>query len=244
MPGRGNRAKFATTRWSLVLAACGNVSPGADEALSTLCAAYWYPLYAFLRRRGYSPDAAQDLTQAFFARLLERERRVLRQANPARGRFRSFLLSSLRNFVANEWERSVAQKRGGGTELLSLDFQTAEDRFQLEPPSHETPERVFDRQWAVALLDRVITRLRAERSKAGKEHLFEHLKVYLTGDRAEIGYAEVAERLGMSEGSIKQAVHRLRRRFRALIHEEIAQTVSSPEEVADEMRHLWAAVSR
>ena len=220
------------------------MSPGADEALATLCGAYWYPLYAFLRRRGYDTDAAQDLTQAFFARLLERERRVLRQADPERGRFRSFLLSALRNFAANEHERSAAQKRGGGAELLSLDFQSAEDRFRMEPPSHETPERVFDRQWAVALLERAIARLRAEMSKAGKDHLFEHLKMYLTGERPGIGYAEVAAHLGMSEGSVKVAVHRLRRHFRALVQEEIAQTVSSAEDVADEMRHLWSVVSR
>ncbi len=222
----------------------GDASSQADEALESLCETYWYPLYAYLRGRGYSPDTAQDLTQAFFARLLEKEKRVLRQADPARGRFRSFLLASLKNFAANEHERGLAMKRGGGVPELSLEFDTAEGRFQLEPPSDETPERVFDRRWAVTLLDRVLTRLREQTISGGRQRHFEHLKVYLTGEQPQVSYAEAATELGISQGAVKVAVHRLRRQFRDLLREEIEQTVSSPDDVEGEMRHLWSAVAR
>lgn len=223
------------------MAAAGDRSSRADEALGTLCETYWYPLYAYLRSRGYMPDAAEDLTQAFIARLLEKEKRVLRQADPSRGRFRSFLLTALKNFAANEYERSAAVKRGGRVEMLSLDFQTAEGRFLLEPPSEETPERVFDRQWAVTLLDRAMGRLRDHTNRA---ELFDRLKMYLTGEQPQVTYAEVAAHLGMSEGAVKVEVHRLRRKFRDLVREEIEQTVTSPDDVQDEMRHLWSAVAR
>jgi RNA polymerase sigma factor (sigma-70 family) len=236
--------QFATTRWSLVItAAAEDRSPIVQEALATLCETYWYPLYVFLRGRGYNAEDAQDLTQAFFARVLEKH--TLRHADPARGRFRSFLLVSLRNFVANEHDRQGARKRGGRTPLLSLDLNIAEQRFQLEPGSDDTPERVFDRLWALTLLERVMSRLQAETAhRPAKGPVFEALKPYLTGDEPQLSYAQTAFHLGMSEGAVKIAVHRLRRRFRELVRDEIAHTVSSPEEVDVELRHLWSAVAR
>ena len=236
---------FSTTRWSLVIAAgADKASPVVREALATLCETYWYPLYAFLRGRGYSAEDAQDLTQAFFARLLEKE--AIRQADPARGRFRSFLLASLRNFAANEYHRDSALKRGGEVAVLSLDIETAEGRFQHEPATHETPERVFDRLWASALLGRVLSRLQAETTVArdGRTAVFERLKPYLTGDEPQLSYAETASDLGMSVTAVKVAVHRLRKRFRELVRDEIAHTVSSADEVELELRHLWSVVSR
>lgn len=241
MTGRG-KAHFATTRWSLVLAAGADGSSAAHEALGALCETYWYPLYAFLRSRGSSVEDAQDLTQAFFARVLEK--RVLLQADPARGRFRSFLLTSLKNFAANERDRDIAKKRGGGVPVVSLEFERAEGRFQMEPANNETPERMFDRRWALALLDRVLSRLKAETVPGGREAQFDRLKTYLTGDQPQLSYAQTAGDLGMSEGAVKVAVHRLRRHFRDVLRDEVAQTVSSPEEVEDELRHLWSAVGR
>jgi RNA polymerase sigma-70 factor (ECF subfamily) len=237
----GGRRHFATTRWSLVLRAAGGASDAAaDEALASLCETYWYPLYAYLRSQGRSADEAQDLTQAFFARMLEK--RAIRHADPARGRFRSFLLTSLKNFAANERERELATKRGGGTQTLSLEFETAEGRFQLEPPSNETPETIFDRRWAVTLLDRALARLRSDTVRSGKPQHFDHLKPYLIGEQPQVSHAETGSVLGMSEGAVKVAVHRLRRQFREVVRDEIAQTVSSPEEIDGELRHLWSAV--
>jgi RNA polymerase sigma factor (sigma-70 family) len=227
----------------MVLAAGANLSSaGAREALATLCETYWYPLYGFLRSRGYSAEDAQDLTQAFFVRVLEKH--TIGHADPARGRFRSFLLTALKNFAANEHDKEIAGKRGGGVPIVSLEFEGAEGRFQLEPPSDETPERVFDRRWALTLLDRVMSRLKAEGVRAGKKSQFEGLKTYLTGDQPQLTYAQTATELGISEGAAKVAVHRLRRHFRDLVRDEIAQTVSSPEEIDDELRHLWSSVSR
>jgi RNA polymerase sigma factor (sigma-70 family) len=218
-------------------------SAAADEALTTLCETYWYPLYAFLRSRGSSVEDAQDLTQAFFARVLEKH--AFRQANPARGRFRSFLLTSLKNFASNEYDRRTTRKRGGGVPLVPLEFDSAEGRFQLlEPSSHDTPERVFDRQWALTLLNRVLARLKTEMAGHDRESQFERLKTYLTGDEPQLSYAQTAGDLDMSEGAVKVAVHRLRRRFRDLLRDEIAQTVSSPAEIDDELRHLRSSVGR
>jgi RNA polymerase sigma-70 factor (ECF subfamily) len=226
-----------------VLAAGADIeSAGAREALTTLCETYWYPLYGFLRGRGHGVQDAEDLTQAFLARLLEKH--AVQAADPARGRFRSFLLTSLKHFAANEHERVTAEKRGGGMPMMSLEFENAEGRFQLEPSSDETPESIFDRRWAVALLDRVMARLDAEMTASGRQVQFARLKTYLTGDAPEMSYAEVAAGLGASEGSIKVAVHRLRRRLRDLVRDEIAQTVSSPDEVDDELRYLWSAVGQ
>lgn len=226
----------------MVLAAGADVtSTGAREALTALCETYWYPLYAFLRSRGHSAHDAEDLTQAFFTRLLEKQ--TLRHADPGRGRFRSFLLTSLTNFAANEHDKEAAKKRGGGVPAMSLEFENAEGRFRLEPATDETPERVFDRRWALTLLDRVLARLRTEMIRTDKEIQFERLKTYLIGDQPQLNYAQNASELGMSEGAIKVAVHRLRRRFQDLIRDEISQTVSSPEEVEDELRHLWSSVT-
>jgi RNA polymerase sigma-70 factor (ECF subfamily) len=226
-----------------VLAAGGAAgSADAHQALTTLCEIYWYPLYGFLRGRGHSAEDAEDLTQAFFARVVER--RAIQHADRDRGRFRSFLLASLTHFTANEHHRDIAKKRGGGVAILSLEFQGAEGRFQLEPSTDETPERVFDRRWALTLLDRVMGRLKAEMVRAGKRVQFERLQACLTGDRLEQGYAQIAADLGTSEGAVKVTVHRLRRRYRDLVRDEIAQTVASPQEIEDELRHLWSAVSR
>jgi RNA polymerase sigma factor (sigma-70 family) len=239
---RGERHLFATTRWTLVLAAGEEPSPEASAALTTLCETYWYPLYAFLRSRGHSPADAEDLTQAFFAVILEKQ--VIRQADPARGRFRSFLLKCLQNFAANTHARNTAGKRGGGVPALSLEFDQAERRWSVEPSSGESPERSFDRRWALALLDRVMSRLEAGAAGGGKHAQFEALKPYLTGDEPQLSYSATARALGMSEGAVKVAVHRLRRKFRDTVRDEIAQTVSSPAEIDDELRHLWSSVSR
>jgi RNA polymerase sigma-70 factor (ECF subfamily) len=237
----GKRGRFPSTRWTLVLELAGEPSPEAEQALATLCQAYWYPLYAFLRGGGHDRDEAADLTQAFFLHVLEK--RTLARADPARGRFRSFLLASLKNFVANEHDRSVARKRGGAMRPLSFDLETAEGLIQREPATDETPERVFDRRWANALLSRALMALEEEMS-LGKHEQFNLLKEYLTGDAAGRSYAEVATRLGMSEGAVKVAVHRLRRRFREIVKTEIAHTVAAPEEVPDEIRYLLSAVGR
>lgn len=234
----GSKRPFGTTRWSVVLAAGGD-SPAAEEALARLYETYWYPLYGYLRGRGSDVSDAEDLTQAFFAYLLEKK--VLRHADPSRGRFRSFLLTSLKNFVANEHERQHAKKRAPDTPLLSLDLGFAEERYQLEPATGETPERIFDRRWAQALLECVLTRLASE--QAGRRHQFERLKVYLTGEQPQVGYADTAAALSISEGAVKVAVHRLRRRFRALVTEEVEHTVASPDQVESEIRHLLAAVT-
>ena len=235
-------ARFTTTRWSVVLAAQRDSTPQAREALTRLCESYWHPLYSYLRRSGYTADQSQDFTQAFFTRILEKQ--TLRNADPERGRFRSFLLASLKNFVANEHAREHAKKRGGAQPPLSLSFESAEEQYQIDPPSDETPDKTFDRQWALTLLENVLKRLRHELESAGKERQFERLKVFLTGETPGVGYAEIWSQLEMSEGAVKVAVHRLRRRFRTLLQDEIAQTVSSPDEVEDEMRHLWSAVGR
>jgi RNA polymerase sigma factor (sigma-70 family) len=238
---QARRGRFATTRWSVVLAAGIDVtSAEAREALTTLCETYWYPLYAFLRGRGHSAEDAEDLTQAFFARMVEKQ--VFQQADRTRGRFRSFLLTSLIHFVANERDKRNAQKRGGGAPIVSLDVETAEDRFQLEPSTDETPERSFDRRWAIALLDRVTGRLQAEMARSEKPLHFDRLKTYLTGEEPHATYSQTGVELGMSEGAIKVAVHRLRKRFADLVRDEVAHTVSTADEVEDELRHLWNSV--
>ena len=235
------RARFTTTHWSVVLAAADRTSPDADAALARLCESYWYPLYAYVRSRGHSTDDAHDLTQSFFAHMLEK--RALGQADPTRGRFRSFLLASLKNFSVNQWERGSAQKRGGRFVLVSLD--DAEGRFLREPATEETPERIFDRTWALILLDRGIARLKDELMRSGREiaHL-DRLIVYLTVDQQHPAYGETAAALGMTEDAVKVAVHRMRRKFRDVVREEIAHTVASPEDIDEEVRYLRNAVTR
>ena len=241
MVKRSSEAAFVATRWSLVLAAQAADAPDAGSALESLCRNYWQPLYSFVRRQGHAPHDAQDLTQAFFARLLERN--YLASVDQKKGKFRSFLLASMKHFLANEWDKGQAQKRGGGNVVLSLDRTAAETAYVLEPADQATAEKVFERRWALTLLDRTLTRLAAEYAEDGKGELFEQLKGTLTGDRATLPYSTIAEKLGSSEGAIKVAVHRLRQRYREVLRAEIADTVSEPEEVEEELRNLFAALS-
>jgi RNA polymerase sigma-70 factor (ECF subfamily) len=231
-----NDDPFCPTRWSIVLAARGPDSARGTAALEQLCSSYWHPLYSYIRRRGHSPEDAQDLTQTFFARLLEK--RWLDAVAPEKGRFRAFLLAAVKHFLANEWDRSQAQKRGGGVVHVSMD---AETRYLREPADQLTPERLFDRQWALALLETVLTKLSAQHDTADKHRLFEALRDTLTGDQPENGYAELGRTLGLTEGAVKVAVHRLRKRYRELLRAEIAQTVSDPAQVGDELRALFRA---
>lgn len=231
---------FATTRWSIVLAAGQSPEEASRAALETLCHAYWFPIYAYVRRRVAQPDDAQELTQAFFTALLERN--ALAAADPDRGRFRAFLLTSCKNFLASHWKHQHAQKRGGGRKLLALDFQQGEERFQLEPADRFTPERWFERQWALTLLDRVLGLLRDEFDRDGRGPQFELLKGFLSGQEPALSHAEVGAQLGVSEGAARVIVHRLRRRYRDLLRAEIAQTVSGDDEIDDEIHRLFAAL--
>jgi RNA polymerase sigma-70 factor (ECF subfamily) len=196
---------------------------------------YWYPIYAYMRRRRHKYQEAEDLTQEFFASLLERE--PLASADQSKGRFRSFLLTMVKRFLINEWDRSQAQKRGGGQRIIAMDALDAEARYAIEPTDDLTPERLFDRRWAMAVLDQVLARLRRDHVACGKTELFEALRGCLA-DGPDTSYAHVAQKLGMSEGAVKVAAHRLRQRYRQLLREEIAQTVESPQEVEAEIRHL------
>ncbi len=235
------RGIFATTHWSVVLTARNPAAPESSAALETLCRTYWYPIYVFVRRQGQSPDDAQDLTQEFFARVLQKD--YLRSASREKGRFRNFLIIALKRFMANEWDRARALKRGGGEKLLSLDTSLAETRYQMEPSAEADPDRVYDRRWALTLLDQTMTRLRKEYEAEGKVSDFDQLKSFLTAERADIGYGTVAERLEISEGAARVAVHRLRKRFRQVFRDQIAQTVSSPAEIDAEVAHLVAALA-
>lgn len=237
-PAGGRR--FLTTRWSLVAAAQDGDSAEAREALAALCGAYWYPLYAFIRREGHDPDRAQDLTQEFFARLLEKD--YLAAVDRRKGRFRSFLLTACKHFLANERDRALAQKRGGGRSVVPIDFDVADGRYSREPAHALTAERLFQRRWALALLEQVLARLREEFRSAGKGAHFERLKVTLTGEKGAPAYRQLGGELGLSEGAVKVAVHRLRQRYRELLREEIAQTVDDPEHVEDEIRELFIAL--
>jgi RNA polymerase sigma factor (sigma-70 family) len=230
-------AGFAATRWTLVLSAArGEDSPHAADALAELCCTYWYPLYAYVRRRGHPSHEAEDLTQEFFLRLLEKN--YLADADRRKGKFRAFLLASFKHFLANQWDRSRAKKRGGDRKLFSLDAAGAETRYRLEPSHDMTPERLFERQWAITALAQVLARLEAEFLAEDKKTTFDLLKPFLTAGRESGGYAAAAERLRTTEGAVKTAVHRLRRRYRQLLKDEIAQTVAAPEEIDDEIRFL------
>ena len=228
---------FFTTHWSVVLAAGRSDTPRARAALGWLCETYWYPLYAFVRRSGYDPHDAKDLTQEFFARLLEHN--WLSQANQHRGRFRSFLLAAMKHFLANEWNKARTRKRGGQVFLLSLDDDSAEHRYAEEPHADTTPENLFERRWALGLLEGVLGRLEAEYRREGKEVLFAALSGSLTMQRSLLPYSTLASQLGMEEGAVRVAVHRLRQRYRLLLRQEVANTVAVPEEIDEEMRHLF-----
>ena len=234
---RTSGARFAATRWSIVLAAGGEHDATATRrALEELIQAYWFPLYAFVRRQGCQAAAAEDLVQGFLARLLEKE--DLAQVDRSKGRFRSFLLAAMKNFMANERARDRALKRGGGVRVLALDSLDAEARYAVEPAEDMTPDRLFDRRWALAVLEQVLARLRREFIDAGNGALFETIKDCLTPDRGKLPYAQLARRLGMTEGALKVAVHRMRRRYRDLLRHEIAQTVETPAQVDEEIAYL------
>jgi len=240
-PAPGPR-EFATTHWSLVVTATSDDASQthARQALEELCRAYWYPLYAFVRNRGYSSSDAQDLTQSFLVRFIETG--GFASAEPGRGRFRSYLLGSMKHFLANEWHRGQAQKRGGGVTFLELDALEPEGRYALEPSQSPEPDTVFDREWAQESVARAMEKLRSESETAGKGELFEALEGSLTGE--EPARSETASRLGMTEGAVKVAVHRLRQRYRDLLRAEIAETVSDSAEIEDEMRYLLAALRK
>jgi RNA polymerase sigma factor (sigma-70 family) len=230
---------FATTHWTVVLAAGKRHTPQSDGALEELCRTYWFPLYAYVRRRGYSKEDAEDLTQTFFARFLAKN--YLAGLSAERGRFRAFLLASLKHFLANEWDKSQRQKRGGGITHLSLDWQTADTQFQIAATAGPSPDKAFDREWAVALLAKVIERLQAECDAEGRARQFAELKIFLTAGKGTLTHADAAQALGMDEGAVRVAVHRLRKRYRQLLRDEIAQTLADAADVDEEMRALFGA---
>ena len=235
-------AAFRTTHWSQVLCAGRTASPEARQALEGLCSTYWYPLYAFVRRRGHGPEDAQDLVQGFFARFLARD--DLASVHPDKGRFRTFLLAALAHHLANEWDRARALKRGGGLEFLPLDDGDPEERFLRADAADLAPESTFDRSWAERMLETVLSRLRQECDAEGRAGRFDALKGFLLGERGDVPYATVADQLGTSEQGVKSAVHRLRQRFRDTFREEVARTVANPAEVDDELRHLIRVMAR
>jgi DNA-directed RNA polymerase specialized sigma24 family protein len=236
------KAQFTTTHWSVVLAAGQSGTAQSAEALEALCRTYWFPLYAFVCRRGYEEHEAQDLTQEFFARLLAKD--YLRAVDRAKGKFRSFLLAALEHFLAKEWRRANAQKRGGGVSFVPLDDQsTGLGSVQVAAPGL-SPEEFFDQQWAIAVLGQAVGKLQREYRAAGKDAVFEELKIYLTGQRRDASYAELAVKLKTTEAAMKMAVSRMRQRYGELLRAEIASTVSSPGEVEEELRALFAALSR
>ncbi|MEO6052712.1 MAG: sigma-70 family RNA polymerase sigma factor [Chthoniobacterales bacterium] len=235
-------ANFHATRWTLILTASqGDASASATIALEELCRIYWYPLYAYVRRRGHSPHDAQDLAQEFFARLFEKNK--LAGITREGGKFRSFLLTAMNHFLTDEWKRASTQKRGG-TQVLSLDGISAETRYAQEPHEESTPEKMYELNWALTLLETVFQKLQAEYTEAGKEKLFADLKFCLTGERNALPYSELAAQLNMSEGSVKVAVHRMRQRYRELLREEVADTVMGADEVEGELRYLFQVLAR
>jgi RNA polymerase sigma-70 factor (ECF subfamily) len=232
---------FATTHWTVVLAAGKRSTPQSDHALEELCHTYWFPLYAYVRRHGHAKEDAEDLTQEFFARFLAKN--YLEGLRAERGRFRAFLLASLKHFLANEWDKSQRQKRGGNIPHLSLDWQTADTQFQVAATNEPSPDKAFDREWAVTLLARVIERLQIECEKDGHGKLFAELKIFLTAGKGALSHAEAAKTLGIDETAVRVAVHRLRKRYRQLLRNEIAQTLSDGADVDEEMRALFGAFS-
>ena len=235
------KPRFATTHWSVVSAAGKSSSPQQKQALETLCRSYWFPLYAYLRQRGYDTHQAEDLTQAFFGHILEKK--DLQTADPKYGKFRSFLLVRLKYFLSDQRDRARAKKRGGDRKVLSLNIQNAEGQYALEPAIQLSPEELFEKSWALTVLERTMSRLEDEMAQKKKKNLFDCLKVYLTTDKDVIPYQDMATELGMTEGSVRVAVHRLRRRYRKLLRDEIAQTVGGVDQVDEEMESLFAALA-
>ena len=233
----GAPAVFATTHWSVVVRARDNCSPEAASAMERLCQTYWYPLYVFVRRKGYSHEDACDLTQSFFARFLEKD--YLQSVHAHLGKFRTFLIAAMTHFLANEWDKTRAQRRGGGYQILSLDESTADARYQLEPVDRTTPESIFERRWAQTVMGVVVDRLAAET----EEKRFEALKTFLLEEKGTVPYDTVAKQLGMSVAAVTSAIHRMRARFRALLFDEVANTVARREDVEPELRHLLVALS-
>jgi RNA polymerase sigma factor (sigma-70 family) len=227
--------RFATTHWSVVLAAREGFSPDTQAALEQLCGTYWFPLYAYVRRQGHDSHEAQDLTQEFFLRLLDKQ--YLRRADAARGRFRTFLLTSLKHFLVNEWEKARTAKRGGGQSVLPCDYGDAERRYLAEPVDDLTTDRIFEKRWAMALVERTLDRLRGEYSAANKLSLFEELKEHVWGGGGD-SYRDLAVRLETTEGALRIAAHRMREHFRRLLREEVAHTAATTEEIDAELRHL------
>lgn len=240
-PGADRGARFPTTHWSVVLRAGATNDEASGRALATLCEAYWFPLYVFVRRRGYDREDAQDLTQGFFAKVLEKG--YFGEADQDRGKFRTFLLTSLKHFLSNEADRARAKKRGGGRPQLSLDFETAEGSLRLEPADNLTPEKVFERQWAEAVLEKALGRLRLGSTRTGKEEIFDRLRGFLTTADAQAPYSDLARDLKTTEGAVRTAVHRLRKSFAEAVRAEIAQTVDDPKEVEEEIQNLFAVFS-
>lgn len=240
-PRRSGPGNFRSTHWSVVLAARNNSSPDAHAALEELCGAYWHPLYAFVRRQGHGPEDAQDLTQEFFRHLLDKD--ALTGVDPRKGRFRSFLLASIKNLLANHWHRERAQKRGGGTLLRSLDDSSGEDHYPVEIARTLSPDKLFDRRWAETLLERVLIRLREDWNARDKLQRFDTLKVFLVEPRGDVSCGDVAAHLGITVPALRSMLHRLRQSYRQIFTQEIAHTVASPEEIEDEIRHLLRALN-
>ncbi len=240
-PGAMAQPQFATTHWSVVLAAADQEKPEAAAALEKLCCTYWYPLYAYIRRHGHSPEDSRDLTQEFFFRLLQRN--SFAEADRAKGRFRSFLLGALKHFLADEKDKVAAKKRGGGRSMVSWEEVGAEERFAAEPADELSPDKLFDRRWALTVLDQATVRLRARYKAEGSLELFDVLSCYLTQEMAAPSYAETAARLGLSEAAVASAIFRLRKCYHALVREEVAQTVSDPQDLEDEICHLMNVFS-
>jgi RNA polymerase sigma-70 factor (ECF subfamily) len=234
-------AHFQTTSWSLILAASDRPTPSSEEALAKFCQLYWYPVYAFIRRQGNNAEDARDLAQEFFVRIIERK--YLRDADPSRGRFRSFLLASTRHFLANEWHRANALKRGGGVQQLSLDWQSAEGRYSNEPGDVQTPEKLYEKNWAITLVDHTLDLLRQEYARAGKLDLFDRI-ASLIGGGGDESYAEIARRLNATEGAVRVAVFRARKKYGNLLRRLIAQTVANEDEIEDEIAFLLAVLER
>jgi len=235
----GAEGWFVTTHWSVVLSAQAQDSRDARQALETLCRSYWYPLYAYARRSGQSPADAEDLTQGFFAQLLQKD--YLKAAAPEKGRFRAFLLVALKRFMANEWARQHAQKRGGFAAIVPIDQDLAETRFATEAAHPLPPDVLFDRQWAMTLLEQTMAQIQAEYTESGRAKLFEHLRSCLAKEESALPYAQIGLQLKLTEAAVKMAVHRLRSRYREILLAHIAQTVTSPQEMEQELHHLFTA---